>query len=270
MERGRSHDLYVMLVQEAHHTATLWQLREKLWEATGEEPHPTTVARFLREAQYSTKQVHLIPAPRNTPEAIEVRRNYCVHMARVDRDTLVFLDESGFNLHTHRRRGRSRIGSHAISTVPASKGGNISLLAAISPVYGLLKYTIKIGSIKGDDYAVFMSALLAEMRFQCKAFSIVQDNATIHKVEAVKECFKGTRMKHLQVFLPPYSPQLNPIELMFSSVKAYVKINEKPDQNALLTLMDEGCQRITSAMCEGWYNEVTRFYVHCAAGQPLL
>ena len=95
------------------------------------------------------------------------------------------------------------------------------------------------------------------------------DNVAFHHTEQVKQCFTGTRLLHRLVYLPRYSPQLNPIELCFSKWKSYVKQTEKRNKVELIAAMNEAASKITIDDCAGWYREVIRTYVHCAAGLPL-
>ncbi len=85
---------------------------------------------------------------------------------------------------------------------------------------------------------------------------------------------EGQHIHHQLKFLPPYSPQLNPIELMFSSWKAALKnievsrINE--EHKNLLNLIEEASTSVKDAnKAAGWYRHVTRHYIHCAASKPL-
>jgi len=77
-------------------------------------------------------------------------------------------------------------------------------------------------------------------------------------------------VKHLLQPLPPYSPQLNPVESLWSKWKAYIKHNEKPDKTALLKLIEEGALTITPQDAMGWYHEVTRHYATCIDNKGFL
>jgi transposase len=95
------------------------------------------------------------------------------------------------------------------------------------------------------------------------------DNVAFHKTQQVKDVFLGARLQHRLVFLPVYSPQLNPIKLCFSKWKSIVKQADKHTRDQLITSMNVAAIQITQKDCAGWYREVMRFYVHCAAGKPL-
>jgi len=111
--------------------------------------------------------------------------------------------------------------------------------------------------------------MLSFPRFQIRSFIIIFDNATIHKTEAVQACFENTRIQHRYKRLPTYSPHLNPIEACFLKWKGIIKQNEKNTQEQLLAVIETAAEKITPNNCRGWYREVMRWYVHCAAGIPL-
>ncbi len=118
-------------------------------------------------------------------------------------------------------------------------------------------------------FASFISSLLSLPRFQVKSYILIFDNLSVHKTEAVRACFDGTRIRHSYKCLPPYSPHLNPIESCFLKWKAHIKMGEKNNQTQLLALIEQASQHITPHNCQGWYREVMRWYVHCAQGRPL-
>lgn len=138
---------------------------------------------------FSTKTLKYTPVARNTPEAIAYRTEYVQWAARLEENSVVFIDESGFNLHTRRKRGRSRIGKMAAIETSNSKGNNISLLLAISPAHGIIHRFVKLGAIHSDDYAKFTREVLESPILQHSTHTIIQDNATIHTL--LLTCFDG-------------------------------------------------------------------------------
>lgn len=87
-----------------------------------------------------------------------------------------------------------------------------------------------------------------------------------------QELLSGQRMRHTLHFLPPYSPQLNPIELAWSSWKAAtnaILIDQERNDDTLFAAIREGATSITADKCAHFMNHCTRFYVHCARSKPL-
>ncbi|KAG8945644.1 hypothetical protein FRC04_000605 [Tulasnella sp. 424] len=82
---------------------------------------------------------------------------------------------------------------------------------------------------------------------------LVMDNATIHHGEAIRELVESTGA--ILKYLPPYSPDLNPIEESFSAVKAFLRRNEAlaVGKEARMSLIREGLARVTKEDAQGWY-----------------
>ena len=260
-------------IQDNNATITYRQLREEWKDATGNYEKPLsnhTIYNILKQHKFRTKMVYREPPERNTPENIANRKLYSEWAVRVDENDIIFIDEQGFDLHTRRRRGRARIGIQATAIVPCSQGAHISVLAALSPVRGIVLWEKKLGFYNMEEYADFIRRLLREPALQVRSHTIIQDNAKIHKGQIVKDVYEEMKVLHEHKFLPPYSPHLNPIENCFSKWKWYVKTNAVNNTTGLLALIDQAAATITAQDAQGWYRSVIRYYVHCAAGNPLV
>ncbi len=259
-------------IQDQHNEITYSELREKWKDATGNYEKKLSnglIRKILTEEKITTKNLYHEPRERNTPQNIEERKKYCLWGANVNQNDIVFLDETGFNLHTHKRRGRSKIGKRATITEPGQRGGNLSLIVALHATRGIIKWRVKIGSIKTEEYTRFLNELLAEPVFQLRTHYFVQDNVSFHKSAPVVQCFIGTRIQHVQKFVPPYSPQLNAIEECFSKIHRYVDSKQKDDRWQLFELIEQGVNSVTPENADAWYRHLMRFYIECAAGKPL-
>ena len=98
-----------------------------------------------------------------------------------------------------------------------------SILPALS-LDGILHVEIYDRAVTGDDFRLFVTRLLEHMQpWPLPNSVIIMDNAAIHKVEGIREMVEahGARL----IYLPPYSPDLNPIEEAFSSIKAWLRAN---------------------------------------------
>jgi transposase len=99
------------------------------------------------------------------------------------------------------------------------------------------------------------------------------DNSPIHKEDELRALIEGQQIHHQLKFLPTYSPQLNPIELMFSAWKAEFKNVESSSdvENAnLIRYMEESSAAVKSEeKAKGWYAHVMKFLIRCASGEAL-
>jgi transposase len=80
---------------------------------------------------------------------------------------------------------------------------------------------------------------------------VVMDNLSSHKSSAVRRAIRDAGAK--LIFLPPYSPDLNPIEKMWSKVKALLRSAKARSDEALLTAIGAALSRVTAQDAEGWF-----------------
>lgn len=116
------------------------------------------------------------------------------------------LDECGFLFNQAPSYAYSRKGTRAVVSRPGPRGKRVSLMLCISP-QGRVGHEWFWGGVKSHHFRGFLTTLPKEG-------TIVLDNASIHKT--VKDAAQRL------VFLPPYSPQLNPVELCFNVLKSHV------------------------------------------------
>ena len=121
----------------------------------------------------------------------------------------------GFNLYTKRPYGRAPVGLKAYRIVAGQRGGNITLIAAISDGAGLVYYEHYNG---GVTKAIFQESIFnLDIILDTYNPVIIMDNAPSHNNVALS--FPARQFR----YLPPYSPFLNPIENCFSTIKACLK-----------------------------------------------
>ena len=131
---------------------------------------------------------------------------------------LVFLDESGFSLALSLLYGWGRKGEPLIEAVPARRGKNLSVLGAFDSE-GMVATTSKLGAMTRADFEQFLRVDLLPRLLPGSV--LVLDNASIHKGGQIESLVSKAGCRVL--YLPPYSPDLNPIELAWVFVKRLVR-----------------------------------------------
>ena len=132
--------------------------------------------------------------------------------------TLVYVDETCFNLFTRRTRGRSQVGRPAVRQLQFTRGRNLNLCLAVAADVGIVYYEIRRGTNTKQDFRNYMDNLDRVLESQAvENCFVIMDNAPIH-IDA--SSFVATVRK-----IPPYSPFLNPIENCFSTIK--LRLREK-------------------------------------------
>lgn len=177
----------------------------------------STISRCIKSLNFTRKRLTLVPQERNSERTLDARQIYSRQLDSIPDKNLIFLDETGFNLHTVKKYGYSPVNSKCFSTVPANKNTNISLLLAIN-YEGLIGYRIKEGAYNGDDFITFISFELVHHFIKNRNDVLIMDNCRFHHRLDVKHYLTTNNINFL--YLPAYSPQLNPIEEYFSHLKA--------------------------------------------------
>jgi transposase len=133
-------------------------------------------------------------------------------------ERLVFIDETWATTNMTRRYGRSRRGKRLVASVPHGHWKTTTFIGALR-AGGLTAPTVFDGAINGASFLAYVQQVLVPT---LKPGDIViLDNLSSHKVAGVREAIEtaGAELR----YLPPYSPDLNPIEQMFAKLKALLR-----------------------------------------------
>ncbi|XP_065315733.1 uncharacterized protein LOC135931639 [Gordionus sp. m RMFG-2023] len=228
-----------------NNTLTIQEIIEKL--PPGSPKTKTTISKYIKNIGWSKKRAGKEPDRRNTPGAINIRQIYCAKILNIPRENLYFLDETGINLHVVPIYAWAPYNVRPIIKIPSSKGKNVSILCTIG-IGGVIHYKIIDGAYNGLLFRDSMTELISILPPDA---IIVMDNASIHRSHLI-DSYKG-RIE----YLPPYSPQLNPIENFFGVLKnKFRAINPRPNSR------DEIVRNIIQLLHGFIPYDFTNFYNH--------
>lgn len=159
-----------------------------------------------------------------------------------------FLDEAGSNLAMTRLYGRGERGARVIETVPQNYGENITMLASLS-VAGIEAPMTVNGAVDGIVFKVYVEEVLGPTLTTGDV--VVMDNLPAHKVAGIKELIEARGAK--LIYLPPYSPDLNPIEKCWSKIKTYLRKAKARTREELEKALREALLLITEEDAQGWF-----------------
>ena len=146
---------------------------------------------------------------------VEGRERWRAEMPGLDPERLVFIDETWAKTNRTRRYGRSPSGTRLVMPVPHGHRKTTTFVAGLR-AGGLTAPTVVDGAINGDLFVAYVrQQLVPTLR---AGDVVVMDNLSSHKRAGVREAIEGAGAKLL--YLPPYSPDLNPIEQAFAKLKA--------------------------------------------------
>lgn len=168
-------------------------------------------------------------------------------MESIESNNLVFLDESGCNLAMNRAYGRSPKGTRVQDKVP-NKGENITIIGTMN-LSGMHQAMIFPGGTDRHAFEAFLTNFLIPN--WDKNFILVMDNLMVHRMNYFKKMFEKFEIKYL--FLPPYSPDLNPIEGMWSKVKTLLRSSKARTYHSLQRAIGDALAKVTPSDARGWF-----------------
>lgn len=166
-----------------------------------------------------------------------------------------FIDESGINLAMTRLFGRAPRGERVVDTVPQNYGPNVTMIGALS-LQGLDAVMTVEGATDGEVFRAYVEQVLGPILRPGDV--VIMDNLRAHKVAGIREAVEG-RGAQVQ-YLPPYSPDLSPIEPCWSKVKMALRKAKARTHEALESALGQVLSTVTAVDARNWF-------VHC--GYPI-
>lgn len=167
---------------------------------------------------------------------------------------LIFIDETGVNLSMTRRYGRCEGGERVYAHRPGNQGQNVTLVGAMSDE-GLIATMTLPGGLNTESFIVYLNQILLPQLW--KGAIVVMDNLSVHHAETVETLINsvGAKVK----FLPPYSPDLSPIELCWSKIKAILRSEAPQTLETLNAAITKAIDEITDENALNWFNHCGLF-----------
>lgn len=192
--------------------------------------HPATISRNLTKNGWSRKTTRRNPKARNA----DLRDYYSYQVCGMDPKQVVFIDESGCDKRAGiRHKGWAPLGVTPVKRTSSQRDRRYQILPAYT-TEGVLYSRIFPGTTDSTLFESFIRGLLPHCgQWPDENSVLIMDNASIHHSERIEQMCRDAGVRLL--YLPPYSPDLNPIEEFFSEFKAFIKTNwnvyeEHPEQ----------------------------------------
>jgi len=169
-------------------------------------------------------------------------------IGRIDLDRLIFLDQSGVSTQMTRLYARSTGGARIHETTPDGRWKNLTILGAISTRGMIATMTIEAAT----DREIFLACLDEVL---CPKLPpgdvVVMDNLSSHKVKGVRERIEAAGAQLL--YLPPYSPDLNPIEKAWAKLKQLLHAAKARTKEALDQAIAQCLPMLTEDDVRAWF-----------------
>ena len=187
-------------------------------------------------------------AEQDRPDVAEQRAWWQVQQAGLNPERLVFIDETWAKTNMTRSRGRALRGTRVIDKSPHGHWKTTTFVAALR-ASGLTAPLVVDGAINSELFLAYVRQQLA--RTLRPGDIVVMDNLSSHKAAGVREAIEAVGAKLL--YLPPYSPDFNPIELAFSKFKRLLRSAATRTVEALWRACGQLLDRFNEHECRNYF-----------------
>lgn len=164
-------------------------------------------------------------------------------------DKLVFLDESGVNIDETRRYGRAWHKERVVDTTPLNTPKRTTILSSIR-MDGTMCDSVFSGALNGNIFLSYVQDQLIPTL--AEGDIVIMDNLRCHKVEGIQEAIEKVGAHVL--YLPPYSPDLNPIEMLWSKIKSILRGLKPRCIDDLLLMISDAFNQVSLFDIAGWFS----------------
>ena len=202
----------------------------------------------MSRARTHAKKKTLIASEQDRPDVVEKSEKWRVEQQSIPPEKAVFIDEKWAKTCMTRTYGRSLIGTRLIEKVPSGRWETTTFLGAMRAEGFIAPLTVE-GPINGE---LFLAWVRKELAPALRPGDIVvMDNLSSHKVAGVREAIEavGAEVR----YLPPYSPDLNPIELAFAKFKKLLRDGARRTVDKLWELCGALLDEFTEQECRNYF-----------------
>lgn len=190
----------------------------------------------------------MLATEQDRPDVAEARLAWREDQPGINADRLVFIDETGTATNMARRYGRCRRGERLNAKLPHGHWKTTTFVAGLR-VGGIAAPCVIDGPMNGLIFRAYVEQFLAPTLKPGDI--VVMDNLAAHKVEGVREAIEaaGATLR----YLPPYSPDLNPIEQVFAKLKALLRKAAERSVEALWNRIGDLLDAFSPTECANYF-----------------
>lgn len=204
----------------------------------------------FEEAGIAIEKKSLIASEQDRLDVASHRRNYAIARRFVERDQLVFLDESGAKTNMTRLYGRAMNGERCVDKTPHGHWQTMTMISAIRDEGVLEEASVVLdGAMDGQTFLAYVEqCLVPALR---PGDVVVMDNLRSHKVAGVREAIEQAGCDLW--YLPAYSPDFNPIEKLWSKVKSWLRRVSAKTFEAVSAAVGDALRAVADDECRNYF-----------------
>jgi transposase len=242
------HRTFVVELIEAEPDLTITELQERLLRDRGLHASTGTIWTFLDRCGLTFKKKSAYAAEHDRADVLQQRVDWFEAQLDLDPDKLVFVDESFASTQMARLHGRALKGQRLRAPIPQGSWKKTTIVAGVRRS-GITATRVLDGSITSEAFLAYVRDVLVPTL--SPGDIVVTDNLSSHKSHEVREAIEAAGAP-LQ-FLPPYSPEFNPIERAFAKLKALLRKAAERSLDGLRQAILRIFDAFTPAECSNYF-----------------
>jgi transposase len=246
--RIEAHSDFILAQIDEKPDMTIIELRDALRERHDLAVGYGTMWRFLARHGITRKKKTGHAAEQERDDVAVAREEWFESELDLDPEKLVFIDETSISTNMARRFGRAPCGERCRASVPFGHWKTTTLIAALRVDRVDAPMTID-GALDGRSFLAYVEQVLAPTLRTGEI--VVLDNVSTHKVAGVREAIEASGAKVL--YLPPYSPDFNPIEKSFAKIKSVLQRIAARTVDALDAAVAQALRCVTPSECTNYF-----------------
>jgi transposase len=203
-----------------------------------------------QDARAGPEEKTLRASEQDRTDVAEARQIWRAELAGIDPSRLIFIDETGIDTRMTRAFARAARGQRAPGKVPWGHWRRLTIIGALGLDGVLATMSIPAATSTAVFLAFIEQVLVPALRPRPEVL-VVMDNLPAHKAEAVRGALDRAGLSHR--YLPPYSPDLNPIEQAWSKLKTRLRAAGARSHEALNDALGPALATITAQDARGWF-----------------
>jgi len=244
--------LQVLLLEDVD--LTLEELCERYEKAYGVRVGITTMHNTLKRLNLTYKKKTVYDPKRNRDEAKDEKTSYINQLEDVKPENRIYLDEMGSALNMTLDSGRSRQGERVYDENPTAPGVTVNTVAVLTEK-GIEAVDMYTGTLTAKRFVFYLEIYLLNLIVGGKV--LIMDNHPVHHAKLVQQFLEGHQVPY--VYLPTYSPELNPIEEAFSKIKHDIKKHKPRLVGDLFNTIKNAIKTVTQDDIIGYVNHSEEF-----------
>jgi len=190
----------------------------------------------------------LVASERDRPDVARQRHKWTTYQGRIDPTRLVFIDETWTKTNMAPLRGWGPLGQRLPAKVPHGRWTTMTFLAALRHDRVDAPWLLE-GPINGESFRLYVEQVLVPTLRPGDI--VIMDNLGSHKSSAVRRALRAVGAKLF--FLPKYSPDLNPIEMLFSKLKHGLRKAARRTHDAIYSAIAALLPTVQPAECANYF-----------------